>query len=471
MAFNKTNRITSKKIDIAKWYTDIITNSDLFEYGPVKGTMILEPDGLALWENIKKILNREFKKIRIDNVSFPLLIPESMLMKEKEHIEGFSPEVLKVTQVGNKKIQDALIIRPTSETLFCDYFSKKINSKAQLPMKYNQWANVMRWENNTRPFLRNSEFFWQEGHTCHATEAEAKETVWQIIDIYKDLIENDLGMALYCGEKSPTEKFAGAVKTIGIESLMPDGQALQIATSHYLGQNFSQPFKIRFQEERGSSFVEQTSWGISTRIIGGLIMAHSDDKGLIIPPNVAPYKVYVSNINPEDPKVSEFIEIIKEELGNITFFEDTSNKGFGFKVMNFEMKGVPIGLFVGKREFEKKEILIVNRLSGEKILVKKDNLITFINEMLTNIQNDLKKTQQLFLNEHLISTTNFNQLIKSISDGNATKAYFCTNKKCEANIKTKYGFCSRVITQKKEIGKCIFCNENSFFEAIIARSY
>ena len=195
MAFNKKSRITSKKTDITQWYTDIITNSDLFEYGPVKGTMVLEPDGLALWENIKKILNKEFKKIKIDNVSFPLLIPESMLNKEKEHVEGFSPEVLKVTQVGNKKIKDALIIRPTSETLFCDYFSKKINSKTQLPMKYNQWANVMRWENNTRPFLRNSEFFWQEGHTCHATKTEAKETVWQVIDIYKDLIENHLGMA------------------------------------------------------------------------------------------------------------------------------------------------------------------------------------------------------------------------------------------------------------------------------------
>ena len=252
---------------------------------------------------------------------------------------------------------------------------------------------------------------------------------------------------------------------------MPDGQALQIATSHYLGQNFSQPFKIQFQEERGSSFVEQTSWGISTRIIGGLIMAHSDDKGLIIPPNIAPYKVYVSNINPENKEVAQFVETIKEEIGSISFFEDTSNKGFGFKIMNFEMKGVPVGLFVGKREFEKKEILVVNRLSGEKKLVKKDSLVLLINKTLTSIQTDLKKSQQLFLNEHLVPAANLSQLIENISDGRAGIVCFCTSKKCEANIKKKYGFCSRVVNQRAKSGKCIFCNENSLFEAIVARSY
>ena len=383
--------ITNIDEDFAQWYTDIVLKAELADYTDTKGCIAIKPYGYAIWENIQNYTDKKFKETGVENVYFPVLIPESLLQKEKDHVEGFAPEVAWVTEAGGEKLDERLCIRPTSETIISTMYSKWLKSWRDLPFVYNQWCSVLRWEKETRPFLRSREFLWQEGHTIHETAKEAKERTMQMLNVYADVAENLLAIPVIKGIKTESEKFAGAEETYTIESMMHDGRALQSATSHYFGQNFTKPFDIKFQNREGKEeYAYQTSWGSSTRLIGALIMAHGDNRGLKLPPRVAPVQVVIVPIAQHKPGVLDKVYEIKNSLSSEFRIkvDDRDKYSPGYKFNYWEMKGVPIRLEIGPRDIENGECILVRRDTSEKVTIKLDNLKAELEKMLTSIHNN-----------------------------------------------------------------------------------
>jgi len=375
--------ITSMDVDFAKWYTDIVKKADLVDYSSVRGCMIIRPYGYAIWENIQKVLNQKFKETGHENVYMPMFIPEGLLNKEKDHVEGFAPEVAWVTHGGNEKLSERLCVRPTSETLFCDHYANIIESYRDLPKLYNQWCSVVRWEKTTRPFLRSCEFLWQEGHTAHATAEEAQEETIRMLNVYADFCEKYLAIPVVKGQKTDKEKFAGAVATYTIESLMHDGKALQSGTSHNFGDGFAKAFGIEFTgKDNKLTNVHQTSWGVSTRLIGAIIMVHGDDSGLVLPPNIAPIQVALIPIAQHKEGVLDKCREVKEMLSDFTVKIDDSDKSPGWKFAEYEMKGVPLRIELGPKDIENNQAVLVRRDTREKKVVSLDNIAEEVKEML-----------------------------------------------------------------------------------------
>lgn len=455
--------ITSMEEDFAQWYTDIVKKAELIEYSGIKGCMILRPAGYALWENIQRELDRRFKETGVENVYLPMFIPESLLNKEKDHVEGFAPEVAWVTQGGSEKLQERLCVRPTSETLFCDLYSRIVNSYRDLPKVYNQWCSVVRWEKTTRPFLRSSEFLWQEGHTIHATAEEAERRTIQMLDLYAQFFEDFLAIPLVKGRKTDKEKFAGAVATYTIEALMHDGKALQSGTSHNFGDGFAKAFDVSFTDKDNKiKHVHQTSWGVSTRIIGAIIMVHGDNEGLVLPPKIAPTQAVIIPIMPKKEGVLAKCDEIKNTLSNFRVKVDDSDKSPGWKFAEQEMRGIPLRIEVGPRDIEAGVAQICRRDTREKYTVSFDELETKVGELLEQIHADMLARAKAHLEAHTYEATEWDEF-KDAADNKPgfIKAMWCGDLACELAIKEKAGLSSRCMPfeQERISDKCICCGK------------
>lgn len=468
--------ITAMDEDFAQWYTDVVKKADLVDYSSVRGSMIIRPYGYALWENIKDELDRRIKETGHENVYMPLFIPESLLQKEKDHIEGFAPEVAWVTHGGEEQLQERLCVRPTSEVLFGEHYKNIIHSYRDLPKLYNQWANVVRWEKTTRPFLRTLEFLWQEGHTCHATDEEAlKETV-QMLNVYAELCENTLAIPVIKGQKTEKEKFAGAKFTYTIESLMHDGKALQSGTSHHLGDGFAKAFGIQFTDQEGKQqYVQQTSWGFTTRIIGAMIMVHGDDRGLVIPPKAAPTQVMIVPVAQHKEGVLDYAYDLKEKLTKIARVGiDASDKKPGWKFNEYEMKGVPLRLEVGPKDIEKGQVILARRDTGEKITVAANEIDQRLSEILDDIQHTLFEKAKKHREEKTYQAFEFNELKEIFAAKTGfVKAMWCGDRNCEDQIKEETGATSRCIPFEEESisQKCVCCGNEAKQLVYWAKAY
>lgn len=471
-----------KEHDFSEWYSQVVLKSELVDYASAKGFIILRPYGYAIWEKIREYIDKKIKKTGHQNAYFPALIPEGLLKKESEHFEGFVPEVFWVTHAGNRKVGERLALRPTSETIAYDSYSKWIRSWRDLPLLLNFWNTVMRAEiKSTKPFIRNSEFLWQEGHTAHSTEDEAKKEVSDILEMYKKLIEEELAIPVLTGMKSENEKFVGAEYTTTLEAIMPDGLALQMGTSHNLGQNFSKPFEIRFiGNDKQEHFVWQTSWGVSWRLIGALIMIHGDDKGLVLPPKIASIKVVIISIYYNDNDaipVKEKSEKLANKLreNNIEVFEDKREHYTpGWKFHNWEMKGVPIRMEIGPRDISKEEVTLVRRDTSEKISVKENEIIEKISSLLEEIQNNLFEKAKKLQEKFNTRVENFEDFKNSVKEkGGFIRACWCLENKCENEIKEETGADIRIIPFKDEevFGPCVHCGKQGKKVVYFARSY
>lgn len=459
--------ITSRDIDFAKWYTDVVNAAHLASYSNVKGCIILEPNGYAIWEMIQKEMDKMFKKTGHKNVAMPMLIPENLMKKEGELINGFAPEVAWVTIGGQKELEERMCIRPTSETLFSDYYSTKVKSYRDLPMKYNQWCSVMRWEKETRPFLRSREFWWQEGHTIHATKEEAEKETKDMLGIYKTFFEKYLAIPAITGKKTEREKFAGADYTLTIEALMYNGVSLQSGTSHYFGQRFSKAYDIKFLNKNNDlEYVYQTSWGVSSRMIGALIMVHSDDDGLVLPPNIAPTQVAIIPIG-NDPKVLELSHSLYNQLeeNNIRVMIDETEKSPGFKFAEAEVNGIPVRIEIGTRDLENNNITLARRDTKAKTTINKDtDIVTVVNSLLSDIQDNLYNRAL----ERRNNQTYEAHTLKEVEDimtnhPGFVKADWCGNEECELKMKEIKGTKSRCILEDHKLidGKCIVCGKEA----------
>ncbi len=467
----KINNITPFSSDIAKWYSDLVLQSELISYAPVKGTMFFRPHGHALWRNISDLLNQRFVEQGVEQVQFPLLFPEALLKKEADHVEGFAPEVLTVTRVGDKELEP-LVIRPTSEILFGTYFKDVLNSYSQLPMKLNQWCNVMRWENNTRPFLRNSEFFWQEGHTVHATEEDAHEFAKTMHGVYHDFANEVLLLPTIKGEKSVIERFAGADNTYTIETILKDGQALQSGTSHYLGTSFAKAFDVRVQGSDNTMYHPyQTSWGVSTRLIGAVIMTHSDDRGLVLPSKIAPVQVALLTLFADkNPKVLEVANEIATKL-NFRTKVDATNKGIGFKAQEWELKGAPIRIEIGPRDLENSKVTISVRNGEQKVQYDIAELNDeLINKLITEHDSKMYEAAKVIREEKKVEFNSINQIKEIVESGNYGVAYWTENQELEKKIKEETGATIRCLIDAQE-STCIHSNQPTTRKAIFARAY
>ncbi len=472
-------RITPLEKDFAKWYTDVVKQSELMTYGPVKGTIIFEPLGFSLWDNIKTILDSQFKKQGVNNVYFPLFMPKRFLEKEKDHIEGFAPEVATVTRVGDTELDEAIVVRPTSEVLFCNYFSDKINSYKDLPILYNQWANVVRWEKTTRPFLRTSEFLWQEGHTVHESALQARQFARKMIKMYRKFLQDYLAIPTLFGKKTPMERFAGAKTTYTVEALMKDGKALQSGTSHYLGQNFAHAFNIKFQNSKNKlEFVYQTSWGVSTRLIGALIMCHSDNYGLVLPPKVAPVEVVIMPIFADKhPLVMEKSqELFKSLKRRFRTKIDLTNKGPGYKAAANEIKGTPIRIEIGPRDIANDEVTIVRRDTLKKEKVNISEVRDRIKPLLTDIHNQMLAKATKHLEDNIVEVTNYDQFKAAIKDNKIVLAPFGCNSTHEEKIKIETQATTRCIpignASKPPVdAKCFYSNKKAKKMIYFAKAY
>lgn len=459
-------KVTAMEEDFSQWYTDVVKQAELVDYGPVRGTMIIRPYGYAIWENIQGEFDRQFKETGHTNVYFPLFIPESMLQKEKDHIEGFAPEVAWVTHGGDEELEERIVVRPTSEVLFGEYYSKNIHSYRDLPKLYNQWANVVRWEKTTRPFLRTSEFLWQEGHTCHATKEEAEHETRQMLDVYADVCENFLAIPVLKGKKTEKEKFAGAEYTLTIESMMHDGRALQSGTSHYLGTGFAEAFDIQYLDKEGKQqYVHQTSWGVSTRIMGALIMVHGDNRGLVVPPRVAPTQAMIVPIAQHKEGVLDKAYELRDRLKDIVRVDiDASDKMPGWKFNEYEMKGIPVRIEMGPRDIENNQVVLVRRDTGEKEFVAMDELTERLPALLEEIQQHLYESA-LKHRENMTSVAKTMDEFKQILDekGGFIKAMWCGNIECEEKIKEDTTATSRCIPFDQEhiSDTCVCCGEKA----------
>jgi len=459
-------KVTAMEDDFGKWYTDVVKQAELVDYGSVRGTMIIKPYGFALWENMRDELDRQIKETGHNNVSFPLFIPESLLQKEKDHVEGFAPEVAWVTHAGEDQLAERLCVRPTSEVLFCEYYANNIHSYRDLPMLYNQWANVVRWEKTTRPFLRSLEFHWQEGHTCHATHEEAVEETEKMLNVYADVCENYLAMPVLKGTKTEKEKFAGAEYTLTIESLMHDGRALQAGTSHLFGTGFAEAFDIRYLDEKGEQqYVHQTSWGITTRLIGALIMVHGDNRGLVIPPRIAPTQAMIVPIAQHKEGVLDKAYDLRDQLKDIARVDiDASDNMPGWKFNESEMKGYPVRIELGPRDIKNEQVVLVRRDTGEKESVAIDDLNSRLPALLEDIQQNLFNKALAHREEktHNVSTMEaFKQTLDE--QGGFIKAMWCGELACEEEIREETGATSRCIPfeQERISESCVCCGKEA----------
>ena len=464
---NENKAITKRNVDFAKWYTDVVTAAKLARYSNVKGCIIYEPNGTAIWEEIQKELDKKFKETGHRNVQMPMLIPENLLRKESELVEGFAPEVAWVTEGGSKKLDERLCIRPTSETLFSDYFHEVVKSYKDLPLKYNQWCNVMRWEKEARPFLRGREFFWQEGHTVHATKEEAEAEVYDMLHVYQKFFEDYLAIPVITGKKTEKEKFAGADYTLTVEALMYNGVSLQSGTSHYFGQKFSHAYDIKFvNNDNKFDYAYQTSWGVSNRMIGALIMVHGDDAGLVLPPMIAPTKVAIIPIGKDD-KVIELANKYKDELtkANIACYVDDTNKSPGFKFAEAEVKGIPVRIEVGARDLDNNLITFTRRDTKEKIQVSIDtNVVSYTKELLTTIQNDMYSRAKERRDNLTFVAHNLDEMSDILNkQPGFIHASWCGDSACEERIKEIRGCKSRCILEDEELpdDKCVCCGKKA----------
>jgi len=473
--------ITKQSDDFGRWYIDVVRRAELADYSPVKGCMVIRPYGYAIWELIQQALDRRFKATGHVNAYFPLFIPESLLMKESQHVEGFAPQVAWVTQGGNETLEERLVVRPTSETIIGTMYAKWVHSWRDLPILINQWANVVRWEKVTRLFLRTTEFLWQEGHTAHETAEEAQEETLKMLGVYKDFAETELAMPVIDGQKTESEKFAGAERTYSIEGLMRDGRALQAGTSHNLGQNFARVFEIKFQaRDKSVQYVYGTSWGVSTRMIGGVIMTHGDDGGLILPPRIAPYQVVIIPIPRGNwketivPKAREIRDALVAR-GVRVMLDDRDSQTPGWKYNEWEMRGVPLRMEIGPKDLEKSQVVLARRDTREKAFVPMDGLAVKVDEMLAAIQKALFDRAIQFRTEHTTETDSYDEF-KQIMDGRPgfVISPWCGSEKCEADIKAETQATIRNIpfTAKPATGKkCLKCDAPATTHAWFAKSY
>lgn len=463
----KNEKITERDKDFAKWYTDVVKAAHLATYSSVKGCIIFEPNGYALWEEIQKNLDRMFKETGHRNVYMPLLIPKSLLEKEGELVEGFAPEVAWVTKGGQKELEEPLCVRPTSETLFSDYYHEVVKSYRDLPLKYNQWCSVFRWEKETRPFLRSREFLWQEGHTVHETSEEAEEETKRMLGIYEKLFKEYLAIPVITGKKTEKEKFAGAEYSLTVEALMYNGVALQSGTSHYFGDKFAKAYDITFKDRNNKdSYCYQTSWGVTTRMIGALIMVHSDDFGLVLPPKIAPVKVAIIKIGDSDKvntKIDEIVDALKAK--EISYMVDDSEKSPGFKFAEAEVNGIPVRVEVGERDLNANKIVLARRDTREKITCEADSdIASTVSDLLDTIQKDmyqraLERREKLTFEAHNLDD------VKKIMDTQPgfIKAMWCGDEACEVKMKEIKGTKSRCILEdeKKIDDKCVVCGKDA----------
>ena len=458
--------ITSMDTDFAKWYTDVVKKAELASYSSVRGCMVVRPYGTALWENIRNELDRRFKETGHENVMMPMFIPESLLQKEKDHVEGFAPEVAWVTHGGAEKLTERLCVRPTSETLFCDHYAEVIHSYRDLPKLYNQWCSVVRWEKTTRPFLRTMEFFWQEGHTMHETKEEAIEETEKMLNVYADFCEQCLAIPVVKGKKTDKEKFAGAESTYTIEALMHDGKALQSGTSHYFGDGFSKAFDVSFTgRDNTQQFPHETSWGMSSRIIGAVIMTHGDDNGLVLPPFVAPIQVVVLPIAQHKEGVLDKARELTERISKFCRAKiDDSDNSAGWKFAEYEMKGVPVRLEIGPKDIENNQCVLVRRDNREKIFVSLDELETKIPEILKAVHDGLYEKALARREEMTYSVENLDEMIENAENRPGfIKAMWCGELACEEKLKEVAGVTSRCIPfQQEEItDTCVCCGKKA----------
>jgi prolyl-tRNA synthetase len=471
--------ITPRSQDFSKWYLDVVRKAELADYSPVKGCMVIRPYGYAIWELIQQALDRRIKASGHVNAYFPLFIPESLLNKEAEHVEGFAPQVAYVTHGGGEELEEKLVVRPTSEAIIGTMYAKWVQSWRDLPILINQWANVVRWEKVTRPFLRTTEFLWQEGHTAHETEEEAEAETRMILGMYKETVETEMAVPVIEGRKSESEKFAGALRTYSIEALMGDGRALQAGTSHNLGQNFAKAFDITFQaRDKSVQHVWGTSWGMTTRLVGAAIMVHGDDSGLVLPPRIAPFQVVIIPIGRDNwretvlPRAQE----IRQELvaAGIRVTLDDRDERPGWKFAEWEMRGVPLRLEIGPKDIEKSAVLIARRDTREKLAVPMEGLAIRLNELLVEIQKNLLERALTFRDEHTHSVTTYDQF-KLIMEGRPgfVIAPWCGSAECEAHIKTETQATIRNMPLNGEpaSGRCIRCDSPATAIAWFAKSY
>jgi len=472
--------ITSRSEDFSQWYNEIVMRAELADYSPVKGCMVIRPYGYAIWENIQRQLDKRIKDAGHQNAYFPLFIPESFLSKEADHVEGFAPECAVVTHGGGKKLEENLYVRPTSETIMYAMYSKWIRSWRDLPMLINQWANVVRWEMRTRLFLRTTEFLWQEGHTAHATAEEAEEETLTILGIYREFAENVLAIPVYEGAKSDAEKFAGAVRTYAIEAMMQDRKALQLGTSHNLGQNFAKAFNVSFQSKEGTiEYVWQTSWGVSTRLVGAIVMAHGDDKGLILPPRVAPIAVVIVPIYKDDASRAKVMEVAKQSKQAIgeaatVHIDDRDQYTPGWKFNDWELKGVPLRMEIGPRDVENEQVVLVRRGEGKKETVPQSGMRERVLELLDEIQTSLLEKCRKFRDENTLDIDDFGEFCAKVeSPGIFARSHWCGDAECEAAIKDQTKATIRCIPfdADEEKGQCMICAKESDRRVIFARAY
>ena len=472
--------ITPQSEDFSRWYLDVVRRAELADYSPVKGCMVIRPYGYAIWELIQRGLDDRFKKTGHVNAYFPLFIPEGLLMREAEHVEGFAPQVAWVTRGGDEELEERLIIRPTSEVIIGTMYAKWIQSWRDLPILINQWANVVRWEKVTRPFLRTTEFLWQEGHTAHETESEAQEETLRILQLYKEFCENELGMPVVDGQKSESEKFAGASKTYSIEALMGDGRALQAGTSHNLGQNFAKAFEIQFQgRDKQMQYAWTTSWGVSTRLIGGVIMTHGDDSGLVLPPRIAPYQVVIVPISRGNwqetvlPRARE-IQAELSRQGVRVFLDDREAYTPGWKFAEWELRGVPLRLEIGPKDIEKSQVLLARRDTREKLPTPAAGLAGKVSELLDEIQQALYRRALHFRQEHTTRVTSYEEFVQAMEGRPGfVIAGWCGSADCEAQIKAETQATLRNIPfgSERVEGACVKCGRPCTLEPWFAKAY
>ena len=472
----KNQSITRQEDDFAQWYTDVCKKAELMEYSTVKGFIIYRPYGYAIWEQIQNYLDQRFKATGHENCYMPMIIPESLFKKEKEHIEGFAPECLVATIGGKENLEDPLIIRPTSEVLFCDHYARVIKSYRDLPKLYNQWCSVVRWEKTTRPFLRGAEFLWQEGHTMHESEVEARTETLKMLEIYDDLGRDVLAIPFSKGRKTDKEKFSGALETYSIEALMPDGKALQCGTTHYFGNGFAKAFGIQFQTKEGKlENPYQTSWGVSTRLIGATIMVHGDDNGLVLPPYVAPIQIIVIPVAANKPGVIPAAREVAQKLADAGFRckVDDSDKSAGWKFSEYEMKGVPLRVEIGPRDIEKGQVVFAKRNDGVKVFCSMDEMVDKAKELLKLIHQEMYEKAYKYLLDHTTEARSLEELNKVLDKGGYAKMMWCGNQACEDKIKELTNATARCLpfNQMGHNDKCPVCGKKAEKVVLFAKAY
>ncbi len=456
--------ITSMDVDFAQWYTDVVKKAELIDYTSVKGCMVIKPAGYAIWENIQKELDRRFKETGVENVYLPMFIPESLLQKEKDHVEGFAPEVAWVTHGGLEPLQERMCVRPTSETLFCDFYSNEIHSYRDLPKNYNQWCSVVRWEKTTRPFLRSREFLWQEGHTAHATAAEAEERTVQMLNVYADFCEEVLAIPVIKGQKTDKEKFAGAEATYTIESLMHDGKALQSGTSHNFGDGFAKAFGIQYTDKDNQlKYVHQTSWGMTTRMIGAIIMVHGDDSGLVLPPRIAPVQTMIVPVAQHKEGVLEKAYELRDQLAkSFQVKVDDTDKSPGWKFAEQEIRGIPTRIEIGPKDLEAGQAVIVRRDTREKITVSLGELETELSEVLQTMQKEMLERARVHRDAHTYDARTYEEFVETVNNKPGfIKAMWCGEQACEDKIKEDTTATSRCMpfAQHSISDRCVCCGK------------